>query len=72
MKKEKRFSIKFNYGNWQVIDKMDNKMVVAFSKKSDAEITSDGLNRIRKKENILNMKSNLKTTKGYSHFISKK
>jgi hypothetical protein len=69
MAKETRFFVKSNFGNWSVIDKTDNKMVVGYSKKSDAEITADGLNRIRKKENISKMKQTLQTTKGYGHYI---
>lgn len=66
---EKRFWVKSNYGHWSVMDKTDGKMVVGYSKKSDAEITADGLNRIRKKENISKMKQTLKTTNGYGHYI---
>ena len=69
MAKEVRFFVKSNFGHWSVIDKTDNKMVVAYSKKSEAEITANGLNRIRKKENISKMKETLKTTKGYGHYV---
>jgi hypothetical protein len=69
MSKEKRFYVKSNFGHWSVIDKNDKKMVVAYSKKSDAEMTANGLNRIRKKENITKMKKTLQTTKGYAHYL---
>jgi len=69
MSKETRFFVKSNFGHWSVIDKNDNKMVVGYSKKSEAEITANGLNRIRKKENITKMKDFLKTNKGYGHYL---
>lgn len=71
MSLEKRFYIKSNFGNWSVIDRDDNKMVVGYSSKSDAETTADGLNRIKTKENIVKMKATLKTMKGYGHYLKK-
>jgi prophage tail gpP-like protein len=72
MKKQKRFYVKANFGHWSVIDNTDGKMVVGYSKKTDAELTAKGLNRIRKKENISKMKSFLQSTKGYNHYIKPK
>lgn len=68
-KKEARFFVKPNFGHWSVIDKNDYKMVVGYSQKSDAELTAEGLNRIRKKENIDKMKQTLKTRAGYAHYL---
>jgi hypothetical protein len=64
----KRFWVKANFGNWSVIDRTDGKMVVGYGKKGDAEATADGLNRIRKAENISTMKQVLKK-KGYGHYL---
>lgn len=69
MEKIKRFWVKPNFGHWSVIDREDNKMVTGYYKKSNAEKTANGLNRIRKKENISKMKKRLKTTKGYGYYI---
>ena len=69
MEKEKRFFVKPNFGHWSVIDRNDEKMVVGYSKITEAEITANGLNRIRKNENISKMKETLKTTEGYGHYL---
>ena len=65
----KRFWVKSNFGHWSVMDRSDNKMVVGYSKKTEAETTAKGLNRISKKENISKMKTYLTTTKGYGHYV---
>lgn len=65
----KRFFVKSAFGHFNVMDRNNNKMVVGYSKKSDAEKTSDKLNRIRKAENITKMKAKLKTTKGYGYYL---
>lgn len=64
-----RFYIRFNFGHWSVIDRNDNKMVVGYSKKEDAENTANGLNKIKTDSKITKMKEKLKTLKGYSHFL---
>lgn len=69
MEKQKRFFVKSNFGHWSVIDKNDSKMVVGYSNKTKAEITADGLNRIRKEDNVSKMKKHLQTTEGYGHYI---
>ena len=65
----KRFFVKSSFGHFNIMDRNTNKKVVGYSKKSDAKKTSDGLNRIRKSENITKMKAKLKTTKGYGHYL---
>jgi hypothetical protein len=65
----KRFYVKNAFGHFNVMDKNTGKMVVGYSKKTDAEKTSNGLNRIRKVENISKMKTKLKTTKGYGNYL---
>ena len=47
----------------------NRKKVVAYANKIDAEKTADGLNRIRKAENITKMKAKLKTVKGYRYYL---
>jgi hypothetical protein len=65
----KRFYVKNAFGHFNVMDNNTGKMVVGYSKKTDAEKTSNGLNRIRKVENIAKMKTKLKTTKGYGNYL---
>ena len=72
MTKEKRFFVKPSFGHWSVIDRNDNKMVVGYFNKLDAEITANGLNRIRKEENFLKRKKFLQTIKGYGYYIISK
>lgn len=64
----KRFFVKSAFGHFNVMDGNNNKMVVGYSKKKYAEKTADGLNRIRKTENITKMKAKLKTT-GYGYYL---
>ena len=63
------FYVKLSFGQHLVMDQEENKMVVGYSKKSEAEITANGLNRIRKKENVHKMKKTLQTLEGYGHYI---
>ena len=64
-----RFYIKSNYGHWSVMDRATGKMVVGYSKKSGAEVTAAGLNRLKKPESISKMIEKLRTEKGYGHYI---
>lgn len=64
-----RFYVKSNFGHWSVMDRKTGKMVVGYAKKSDAQITADGLNRIRSAANISKMKTRLQTVKGYGYYI---
>jgi len=66
----KRFFVKQSFGDFSVIDRNTQKRVAAYSEKSDAEKTAEGLNRIKKTENIDKIKAKLKTTKGYKHFLN--
>ena len=65
----KRFFVKQNFGHFSVIDRKNNKMIVSYPKKIQAEKTANGLNRIRKAENITKMKAKLKTKKGYGYYL---
>ncbi|MFT4735074.1 MAG: hypothetical protein ACI9QN_000565 [Arcticibacterium sp.] len=67
--KESRFFVKGNFGFWSVMDKNDNIKVIGYNIKSEAEITANGLNRLRKEESISKMKRTLQTIKGYGHYI---
>jgi len=69
MTKQKRFSVKPSFGHWSVFDLNTNKKIVAYTKKEHAELTANGLNRLRKKENITKMMEYLKTKKGYGHYV---
>ena len=66
----KRFFVKASYGHFSVIDRNTQKMVVAYSKKDLAEKTAEGLNKIKKPENVDRMKTKLKTPEGYRHYLN--
>jgi ribulose-5-phosphate 4-epimerase/fuculose-1-phosphate aldolase len=65
----KRFWVRANYGHFNVMDRNTNKMVVGYSKKNFAELTADGLNRMRSPILIEKRIKSLKTVKGYYHFL---
>ena len=67
---DSKFYVKSNFGNWSVIDRKDNKMVVGYSKKEDAKTTSDGLNKIDNSDELKETISILKSMKGYGHFLN--
>lgn len=64
----KKFIVKPSFGHFNVIDVNTKKMIVGYKKKGDAEKTAEGLNRT-KTENVFQMVSKLKTTKGYGHYL---
>jgi hypothetical protein len=64
-----RFYIRFDFGNFQVIDRNTNKRIVGYSKSIYAKKTAKGLNAINKKENVSKMKIKLQTISGYNHYI---
>ena len=65
------FYVKSNFGHWSVIDKKNNKMVVGYSEKEDAIITSKGLNDIDNLDELNETIIKLKTMKGYGYFLDK-
>lgn len=64
-----RFFVKYKFGHWSVIDRNNWKQIVGYSKKTDAESTADGLNKIKEEENILKMIKILQSLNGYNHFL---
>ena len=65
----KRFFVKSAFGHFNIIDRNTNKIVVCYSKKSNADKTTNGLNRIRNAKNVTKMKAKLKTMKGYGYYL---
>lgn len=65
------FYVKNNFGNFSVTDRRNNKMIVGYSKKEDANITAKGLNDINDSNELSETISKLKTMKGYGHFLNK-
>jgi len=63
-----RFYIKPCFGHFNVIDSKTEKMIVGYSKKIDAEQTSQGLNSLKDSEIEQTIKE-LKTTEGYGKFL---
>lgn len=64
----KRFYVKFHFGHFRVMDSETDKFIVGYSKKIHAQQTADGLNRIRKRENVDKMIEKLHTLDGYGHY----
>ena len=67
----KRFSVKPNFGNFKVVDNTTGKMVVGYHTKKGAELTSDGLNKLKTDSAIEKRIKSLKTIKGYGFYASK-
>ena len=67
-----RFYLKPNFGHWSIIDKNNNSVVTGYSKKTDAETTASGLNKLKTIKGIDSRIKSLKTIAGYGYFITKK
>ena len=69
--KTPRFYLKSNFGHWSVMDTKTNKMAVGYSKKDQAQVTADGLNKIKTDSAIEKRIKSLQTTAGYGYYIRK-
>ena len=67
----KRFFVKPNFGHFNVVDNTTGKMTVGYRTKKDAELTADGLNKLKTNSAIEKRIKSLKTIKGYGFFASK-
>jgi len=65
------FYVKSNFGHWSVMDRETNKMIVGYSKKEDAVITANELNKISDSSELSKTIAHLQTLKGYGHFLNK-
>lgn len=65
------FYVKSNFGHWSVMDRKTNKMIVGYSKKEDAVITTNELNKISDSSELSRTIAHLQTLKGYGHFLNK-
>jgi hypothetical protein len=66
-----RFLVKANFGNFKVVDNTTNKMVVGYHTKKGAELTAEGLNKLKTESAIEKRIKSLKTIKGYGYYSSK-
>ena len=66
-----RFFIKPNFGHFRVMDTKTNKMVVGYSTKKGAELTAEGLNKIKTEAGIEKRIKSLQTIKGYGYYAIK-
>ena len=67
----KRFFVKQNFGHFKVVDNTTGKMVVGYHTKKGAELTADGLNKLKIESAIEKRIKSLKTIKGYGYYASK-
>ena len=67
----KRFFVKPNFGHFKVVDNTTGKMVVGYHTKKGAELTADGLNKLKIESAIEKRIKSLKTIKGYGYYASK-
>lgn len=65
-----RFTVKFFFGSWSVVDKETGKVVEQYIRESDAVLTSDGLNVIKERQELILIINHLKTDKGYGYFLN--
>ena len=66
----KRFFVKLNFGHFKVVDNTTGKMVVGYRTKKGAELTAEGLNKLKTKSAIEKRIKSLKTIKGYGYYAS--
>jgi len=67
----KRFFVKPNFGNFKVVDNTTSKMVIGYRTKKGAELTAEGLNKLKTESAIEKRIKSLKTIKGYDYYASK-
>jgi len=68
----KRYFVKPNFGQFKVVDNTTQKMVVGYRKKKDAELTADGLNKLKTNSAIEKRIKSLQTIKRIWFFCFKR